>query len=545
MCQDNHNNKQRGISIKNGKAHQDDHDNWSRRGFLRALGLATGGGIAMGSFSLTAMASAALNPLLAAGEVEDRILVLIRLKGGNDGLNMVVPLFDYGTYQQGRPSIAIPENDIISLTDKFGIPNTMENLLPLWDQGSMKVINTVGYDNHNLSHFTSSDIFASANQQVESSSDKSGWLGRFILNQDPDYLENLPDTPAAIKISSGGSITYANADQIDLAVNFNTPERLEQVAETGLIYDTVNLPDDCYYGEQVGFLRSILNVTFNYAPQISEAYNAAENSVEYSNNELARQLSIVARLIKGGLKTKLYMVTLEGFDTHEGQNGNHPVLMNAIGNSVSEFYNDLAASNRDSDVLSMTISEFGRRISENDGGTDHGTAAPVMMFGPALNGNGILGDDPDLSNVDENGNLHHSVDFRSIYASILESWLCLDPAGVDEILGDSYDRLPDIGFDCVGVGLPFLPIEQAIKHSIRPDGQGAMLLEYELSRPGAVEVSIFSMMGQKMRTLFKGHQLNGTHQLHYINRYAAANTPLIYRIEAQGKSYTGKFVMNQ
>ena len=204
--------------------------------------------MALGGFSVSALGATSLMPALTGGNNDDRILVLIRLKGGNDGLNTIIPTFDYGTYQSVRPQIGIPTNQIIQLNDKFGMPNTMAGLEGLWIEGSMKVINTVGYENHNLSHFTSSDIVSSANTDYAVNPDKSGWLGRYILKNNPDYLENLPDAPGAIKISSGSSITYYNPEMIDLAVNFNTPDRLLQIAETGFVYDTENLPDDCYYG---------------------------------------------------------------------------------------------------------------------------------------------------------------------------------------------------------------------------------------------------------------------------------------------------------
>lgn len=154
------------------------------------------------------------------------------------------------------------------------------------------------------------------------------------------------------------SYQFQNPDSIDLAVNFNTPDKLIEVAEKGFIYDTDNLPDDCYYGDQIGYLRSILNITYKYAPNISKAYNAATNANVYSGNELSRQLAIVARLIKGNLGTRLYMVTLDGFDTHENQNTNHPKLMNDIASAISEFYNDLQVGGKANDVLSMTFSEF-------------------------------------------------------------------------------------------------------------------------------------------------------------------------------------------
>ncbi len=184
--------EKRTISLKNREEHASDHKKWSRRNFIQTLGLAGGASMAMGSFSVSAMASGNFMPFLNSG-IQDRILVLIRLKVGNDGLNMIVPVFDYSTYQSVRPTIRIPENQLIGLTDKFAMPNTMQNLYPMWDQGQMKVINTVGYDNHNLSHFTSGDIWNSADQSIESNEDKSGWLGRYILEKNPDYLENLPD----------------------------------------------------------------------------------------------------------------------------------------------------------------------------------------------------------------------------------------------------------------------------------------------------------------------------------------------------------------
>ena len=545
MC-NNHHTEKRGLSLKNKEAHSKDHKSWSRRNFLHTLGLAGGAGFALGGFSVSAMSSPSLmTSLMAGGEEDDRILVLIRLKGGNDGLNMIVPVFDYGTYQSRRPQIAIPQNQLLDLNSAHAIPNTMQDLMPMWNAGSMKVVNSVGYDNHNLSHFTSSDIWNSSNQNIEADMNKSGWLGRYILKNDPDYLENLPNVPGAIKISSGSNITFHNPDRIDLAVNFNTPDRLLNIAETGFIYDTENLPDDCYYGDQVGFLRSIMNVTANYAQPISEAYTSSENSVAYDNNELSRQLSIVARLIKGNLGTKLYMVTLDGFDTHENQNQNHPRLMNNIATSVSAFYQDLAAEDKDQGVLSMTFSEFGRRIAENSGGTDHGTAAPLMIFGPCLNGNGILGANPDLNDVDNNGNLKHDVDFRSIYATILEEWLCMFPQDVDDILGGVYERLPGLGLQCIVSSTNKVPLVQGIKHFARPDGFGATYIEYELERPGNVEVSVFSVMGQKIATLHKGYLLQGKHQNLFRNHMVGLNTlPLIYRIQVDGKIYSGKFVIN-
>ncbi|MBC7885104.1 MAG: DUF1501 domain-containing protein, partial [Saprospiraceae bacterium] len=513
-----HNPDKRGTDLSDRSAHDNDHKLWSRRSFLQTIGMAGGVGFGLGGFDISAMASAPLSML--TGGNNDRILVLIRLKGGNDGLNMIVPVFDYGTYKSNRPTIAIGQNDLIGLdsNNMFAMPRSMTKLKSMWDQGAMKVINSVGYPDHNLSHFTSSDIWNSANENIDYDQNKSGWLGRYMLDRRPDYLTNLPEVPGAIKVSSGSSITFQTPDRIDLAVNFNTPDKLIEVAEKGYIYDTVNLPDDCYYGDQIGYLRSILNITYKYAPNISKAYSDSSNSVGYSNNELSRQLAIVARLIKGNLGTRLYMVTLDGFDTHENQVINHTRLMGDISSAISEFYADLTAGEKAEDVLSMTFSEFGRRIRENDGGTDHGTAAPVMFFGKALEGHDILGKNPDLHDVDAAGNLIFDTDFRSIYATLLESWLCIEASAVDNILGDTFERIPELGFDCQGVNTKETALIQSIKHRAKMNADGSYTIAYELSRPDKIEVDIYTIMGQKIATLVNEYQGEGAHEAIFINQ---------------------------
>jgi uncharacterized protein (DUF1501 family) len=529
--------------IRDQKSHDLEHVKWSRRNFLRDLGLAGGLGLGLGGFDISALAATPfINPV---GGINDRILVLIRLKGGNDGLNMIVPLFDYSTYKANRPSISIAQNDIINLggNNKFGMPKSMSPLKSMWDKGAMKIVNSVGYPDHNLSHFTSSDIWNAANQAIDTSDNKSGWLGRFLLDRRPDYLTNLPDVPGAIKINSGSNIAYQTPDRIDLAISFNTPEKLIEIAEKGFVFDTLNLPDDCTYGDQIGFLRSILNITYKYAPNISNAYSAGTNAVSYSTNELSRQLAIVARLIKGNLGTKLYMVTLDGFDTHENQNNTHPKLMNDISKAVSEFYSDLAAGQKDKDVLSMTYSEFGRRVRENEGGTDHGTAAPVMFFGPALEGNDILGEDPDLKDLDSSGNLKHGTDFRSLYATLLESWMCIDAASVDNILGDSYDRIPNLGFECTTVSVNDQMFTQFIKHQVRTNGDGSHSIHYETTRPGPVTVEIFTIMGQKIATLVNEYQFDGKHECLFINPHAGLSAAMyVYNIRSGKQHVSGKII---
>ena len=180
---------------------------------------------------------------------------------------------------------------------------------------------------------------------------------------------------------------------------------------------------------------------------LSEVYANSSNAVAYSGN-LGAQLATVARLIKGGLQTKLYLVSLDGFDTHANQINEHPLLLMEVANAIQNFYQDLGISGRAQDVLCMTFSEFGRRMEENGSeGTDHGAAAPMLLFGEGLNGSGFIGLPPSLTDVDVVGNLRYYIDFRQVYASVMEQWLCVNPRTINNILGQVHERL-NTGISC-------------------------------------------------------------------------------------------------
>ncbi|MCB0588590.1 MAG: DUF1501 domain-containing protein [Phaeodactylibacter sp.] len=505
----NHDKKKRyGSAPEHGAAHQQDHRKWSRRTFLKNLGLATGGATMLGGMPVKALGLSPLTALLNGG-IEERALVIIRLAGGNDGLNTIVPLYDYGTYINHRPTLAIPQNQLLYLNDSFGMPQFMQELNPLWQEGQMKVIHGVGYPEQNLSHFRSSDIWDSASDSnvVEN----SGWLGRYILNQFPDFFTEPPSVPPAIQIGNYGSILFHDEAGNSLAYSVTEPEELEQLAQIGELYDTTNLPD-CYFGEQLGFVRSITNSTFRYAESIVEAYQQSANTVEYSG-DLGYQLSLVARMVKGNLGTKLYLVSIDGFDTHAEQEDMHTMLMSEVASQVKAFFDDLSAGGRAQDVLCMTVSEFGRRLDENaSGGTDHGAAAPILLFGPGLNGNGFVGAHPNLDNLDAAGNLIFTTDFRQVYASLLENWLCLDPVEVDEVLGGSYNRL-SLGLDCIATSASGPAPGSRLQAEIRRQDDGSIAIQYYLPEAGNAQLLIIDMMGRPVETLASGYQLFGTHQV--------------------------------
>lgn len=539
MC--NHHKDQKpkgryGSALEHGAAHAHDHQSWSRRTFMKNLGIAGSVSMLLGRTPLTALSAAPLGMALNTTE-SDNILVLIRFKGGNDGLNMIVPVFDYSTYKSYRPTIAIPEDQLINLNDSFAMPNTMASVQELWENGAMKVVNSVGYENQNLSHFRSTDIWSSSSDA--NTLDSSGWLGRLLDRQFPDYVTDPPASPQAIQIGSTGTLTFNNEEGVNMGVFVNEPEELFQIAQNGELYNALDVPE-CYYGEQLSFVRTVANSTFRYAEIIASAYEVGSNTVEYGPN-LGEQLALVARLIKGGLETKLYMVTLDGFDTHANQNGIHPNLMYNLTTAVKAFYEDLAASGIAHRVLSMSFSEFGRRIEQNaSGGTDHGAAAPMILFGEGLNGNGFLGAAPDLQNLDQVGNLQYDLDFRQIYSTVLENWLCIDPSLVDEVLGRSFERLPELGLTCQ---TPTSTVDQQaalLNHRALYD-QGRIVVEYTLPESMPVKVQIFDILGRPVETLFEGYQMSGTHRHNFQtwgNRISSGI--YVYHIMAGRRAYSNK-----
>ena len=522
------NNIRYGSTLQHGEAHQRDHRSWSRRTFLQNLGLAGAGSMFFNNIPVTALAGSTLNRALSQGNT-DRILVLIRMKGGNDGLNMIIPLYDYGTYRDRRPTIHIPENQIYQLNSEIGIPDTMNSLVPLWEEGKIKVVHSVGYPEQNLSHFRSSDIWASASEADVN--DTSGWLGRLLDHQYPDYLDNPPSCPPAIQIGGAGNILFNNTDMTTLGVIVNNPEQLAEIAENGVLYNPNDVPE-CYYGEQLRHIRTVTNSTFFYAEIIAEAFGRGANTVEYER-PLGEQLALVARLIKGNLGTQLYMVSIDGFDTHANQNNIHPTLLSTIAHEVQKFYTDLETSGYDKQVLAMTYSEFGRRIEQNaSGGTDHGAAAPMMIFGDGLNGNGFVGTPPDLQDVDEVGNLKFSTDFRQVYATLLENWLCIDPDTVDMVMGQSFERLPEMGLSC-GNTTPVAQSHHApLSHKViyQP---GSIVIQYQLPEAMPVVITINNLIGQRMVTLQDGPQSAGQHQVVFNTSISTIPASIyIYTIQA-------------
>ncbi|WGD35561.1 DUF1501 domain-containing protein [Olleya sp. YS] len=534
MCETPSNKK-----LTQAEIHDQEHKKWNRRSFLQALGLVGGGTIMLGGTPITASRPSNLASALSASE-SDRILVLIRLKGGNDGLNTIVPIDQYDIYANLRPTLKHNLNSLYNLSADVGIPTSMTDLQSLWGNGAMKVAHGVGYQYNSLSHFRGSDIWASTDAINE---EPTGWFGRYFEQLYPDYLVNPPTIPAAVQIGSIGNLIFDGNDS-NYAFSVANPQQLETIAQNGTLHDMTNLPP-CTYGDQLQFMRGTTNTTFNYAGIIHNAYTNSTNDVTYLNNQFGRQLANVARMIKGGLGTKVYMVTLGGFDTHANQAADHDNLMMTLSNSVKQFFDDLAVTGHDQDVLAMTISEFGRRPDENGSlGTDHGAASPLLLFGPGLQGNGFIGNHPSLTTLDNDGNLIYNVDFRQIYATVMQEWLCIDPSVVNQaLLGQNYNTI-DLGFNCAALSVDDYNLAEGFTHYVQMTNNQTIIKFKNPSTQHTV-VKLYDILGKEVATLKNDMLFAGEHE---INVKEAAQTRLstgqyIYRISIGQQHYSKSIII--
>jgi len=545
------------------EGHDDEHKFWSRRSFLQALGIAGSGSMMLGSNMLTANAPSALSAGIAAAET-DNILILIRLSGGNDGLSTVIPINQYDMYAQARPNIYIPESKVLKLTDDFGVPSYMSSLEALWGNGQFKAVHGVGYENQSLSHFTGSDIFANTDLTTSGFSGlNTGWMGRHFENTYPDYLINPPPAPAAIQIGQFGNLVF-QGEETNYAFTTSNISQLEEIAESGVVYGLGDeLFNDCMYGDQLKFLRGIANTTYEYSGIIHAAYERGQNQVEYQNNGFARQMKLLAKLIKGNLGTKVYMISMGGFDTHGNQPLAHERLMTNLSVAINNFYEDIAFTQQDDKVLSMTFSEFGRRIFENgSNGTDHGKAAPTLFFGSGLNGSAFVGDHPTLEDPDGRGNLKYTMDFRDLYATVLAEWLCVDVPLVQQHLLDHPYVPVNLGFNCSGTAFPDIvyndgevtpptPIDpvgtdpnpmdpnllNAIVHKPYYPTGSTPHIYLEMPFTAHVDIQLFNILGQNVGTVFNEMMLEGATEINIRERLPEhlSTGKYIYRISVQNQ----------
>lgn len=407
----------------------------TRRGFLQATGV-TVGGLALAR-TMPAFAADSAPSAPSAIPAGKRILVVIQLAGGNDGLNSVVP-YGNGAYYDARPSIAIPQKQVLQLDGSVGLHPKMTGLKALYDQGMVAVVQGVGYPEPNHSHFRSMEIWQTAQPKGTS---PFGWLGRYL-----DLTNPVQDNPLVAVALGGVNRSLAAArtlvpafnspEQFKIATGRGTPEQQQQFMQA---LSAMYRQGDDGRGVYAGVRKRGRNA-FDAMATVQQAVTGYKPLAEYPKSHLAQDLKSVAEMASTGLATQIYYVTTGGFDEHEGeeQADHHGKLMGDFSDSLKAFFDDLAQRGLDDQVLVLAWSEFGRRVHENGSkGTDHGTAGPVFLVGKGVKG-GLYGDPPSLANLDA-GDLRYTQDFRQVYATVLEDWLRYPRAS--EILGTRFDKL--------------------------------------------------------------------------------------------------------
>lgn len=388
----------------------------SRRDFLRSSGLATAG-LFVPKFLHAAV------PYLPA-DTRPKILVVIQLTGGNDGLNCIVPYSD-DLYQKARPNIGYKKEELIRLSDDIGMNANLQGLADLFYDGNVVLINNVGYPDPNRSHFRSMDIWQSASD--EQTYLQTGWLGR-IMDQKCTN-DNCVMPHFAVEIDD--SLSLALKGELVSGFSTRNPDMLKNVNKNPFI-DAIarNYVQSGHVHENVEYLHKLLSDTTQSTDYIYAQSKKYTNNAVYPANDFSNQLKTIATLINSESNTSVYYVSLSGFDTHALQRNQHERQLRIYGDALKAFVTDLKSTGRFKDTMIMTFSEFGRRVEENSGkGTDHGTANNVYIISGGLKQGGMLNDMPDLKNLVD-GDIVFQTDFRHVYATIMDKWLSVDATAI-------------------------------------------------------------------------------------------------------------------
>ena len=425
----------------------------TRRAFLaKGLTMVAAGATVPTFLNRTAFAVGRPFDTLLTGQasgVDGKVLVVVQLSGGNDGLNTVIPFGD-DNYYRARPNIGIRGDQTLRLNDFLGLNPQLGGFKDLFDDGRMSIVQGVGYPNPNRSHFRSMDIWHTANPADEAI--HSGWLGRYFDAQccGADPKDPADDTPADphVGIALGDASFLAMQGERVVPLSFERPNDYRYQGRDRAAFMALNAPDeqpgdapDTAAGEMDFLTRTAMDAQVS-SDRILKAVNGHKPGVQYPPGGFGEQLRTVAAMIRGGLPTRVYYTSLGGFDTHAGQQGRHDNLMRQLADGVKAFLGDLEEQGNDERVLVMTFSEFGRRVAQNaSNGTDHGTAAPMFFFGHHKHVQpGIVGNHPSLTDLDQ-GDLKYGIDFRNCYAGVLQQWLDTKPEVCAQILGGRFNAL--------------------------------------------------------------------------------------------------------
>jgi uncharacterized protein (DUF1501 family) len=385
-----------------------------RRDFLRSS-LSASTLVAMGASTVPGFLGRSARAA-AGSKANERVLVVVQMIGGNDGLNTVVPHGIDG-YTRGRRALRIASGQVHKITPEIGLHPSMGAMAKLLEDGKLSVVQGVGYPNPDRSHFRSMEIWETA--RMETDAPETGWLGRSLDGRPP----KPGDDPSAIHVGSRSLPIALKAKRVQVPSLASLEEyRLKFAGETRAAVEAVGRAETSTDDPLLGFLRRSTLAAYESSRRLEEVAKPRSGGPTYPTFGLARRLELIAQVIKAGYGTRIYYTTLDGFDTHANQLGSHAALLNELSDSVAAFTRDLGAAGQGDRVAVLAFSEFGRRVSENASlGTDHGAAAPVFVVGPVAKA-GLVGAHPSLDDLDD-GDLRYGLDFRRVYASMLETWL--------------------------------------------------------------------------------------------------------------------------
>jgi uncharacterized protein (DUF1501 family) len=360
----------------------------------------------------------------------NKVVVVLQLSGGNDGLNTVIPVRN-DIYYRSRPRIGIVRDKALSITDEVGLHPALTSFREAYNDGALGILNNVGYPNPDRSHFRSMDIWHTASQSNEYLN--TGWLGRYLDAQ----CNGCAKPTQALEVDD--VLSLALKGELSKGLAFKDPKRLYGTANEKFFKEVSKQHNRIHHDEQpVEYLYKTMAETLSSADYIFKQSQLHPTSAEYPKTELGNNLKTIASLIYSEIDTKVYYISLGSFDTHVNQEAQQGRLFKEMNDAVGAFIKDLKKNNRFNDVLLFTFSEFGRRVAQNaSGGTDHGTANNMFLLSGGLKQKGILNVLPDLGDLDE-GDLKYKIDFKNVYATVLDKWLKADDI---KILGKRYDKL--------------------------------------------------------------------------------------------------------
>lgn len=408
----------------------------TRREFLKkSFGLVAAASTVPTFLSRTAFALA--NPFDAprVGAARDnRILLVVQLGGGNDGVNTVIP-FGHDGYYRARPTLAVPKEKIVRLNDELGLHPNLTPLKELYDSGKLAVVQGVGYPNPDRSHFRSMEIWQSG---IVEDFEGTGWIGRMFDHTCHNAHLQEPCSPT-LAVSIGETLNPAIKASNSVGVALRDPEQFYRMTQ---VYANSDIPSEEIKNKigtsPLDFLRrTAMNAELS-ADRIRRSIRSVQSKTAYPAEPFAQGLKLIAAMIAGNMDTRVYYISLTGFDTHANQAGAHERLLKILAGGLAAFQKDLEALGMAERVLGFTFSEFGRRLAENGSrGTDHGQAAPMFVFGQSVKA-GVVGAHPSLEKLND-GDLVFHTDFRQVYATMLEKWLGADSSA---ILGQKFNLLP-------------------------------------------------------------------------------------------------------